>query len=296
MLAVATLIRFIFGYLGATLYFTTYFPAILVIAVFAGSYAAAVSILLTAFLVWWAFITPHYTFNPIGALELVNFGMFFFSSGLIVWLAHLYRLTQKKVASHERSRDILVKELEHRGRNTFAVVEAIVRQTLKDHPMQAEVIVGRVRAVSSTNDIINASQTHSVSLRRLLEKELEAHGHDRITLSGPEIELGADSARNVSLVFHELTTNAVKYGALKDPRGRINIDWRFDETAIVLIWDETDGPPVIAPTHLGFGSRLLQHSMRALGGTIEPLFKPEGLSCRIVFHPDLEKAPAGIAS
>jgi two-component sensor histidine kinase len=284
MLAVATLLRIGFGKLGATLYFATFFPAILIVALLAGPYAGAFSIVGTVVIVWWAFIAPVYTFERFGIHDVANIGMFVFASGLIVWLAYWYREAVHALDRRDAAQSLLLKELAHRGRNTFAIVESIVRNTLPHSPADADTIIGRVRAVSTTNDLVNESVHHKVALSKLLAMEFTPYGLHRMAVRGVEVELSANTARNVALVVHELTTNAVKYGALKVPDGRLAIDWKRTGNTIELIWEERDGPAVVSPIAQGFGTKLLTRCMQSLGGSIEPQFRREGLICRIVFE------------
>ena len=114
----------------------------------------------------------------------------------------------------------MVRELDHRGKNTFAVVESIVMQTLAHDPDTAKVITGRIRAVSSTNDIISHAANLQPDLHTLIRAKFKPFGEFRASLKGGDIKLPADAARNLSLVFHELVTNAIKHGALSRPEGR----------------------------------------------------------------------------
>jgi two-component sensor histidine kinase len=284
MLAIATLMRIGFGKLGATLYFATFFPAILIVALLAGPYAGVFSIVGTVLIVWWAFIAPVYSFARFGIHDVANIGMFVFASGLVVWLAYWYREAVQALDRRDEAQGLLLKELAHRGRNTFAIVESIVRNTLPHSPADADTIIGRVRAVSTTNDLVNESAQHTVALSRLLAMEFTPYGLHRMAVRGAEVELPANTARNVALVVHELTTNAVKYGALKVPNGRLAVDWKRTGNAIEMTWQEIDGPPVVAPVAQGFGTKLLTRCMQSLGGSIEPEFRPEGLICRIAFE------------
>lgn len=283
MLAVATILRIGFGKLGATLYFATFFPAILLVALLAGPYAGAFSIFGTLIIVWWAFVAPAYSFSAINLNDVANFGMFTVASGLIVWLAHCYREAVRVLDESDAAQNLLLRELAHRGRNTFAIVESIVRNTLPHSSAEADTIIGRVRAVSSTNDLVNEAPQHKVALAAVLAMEGRPYGLHRIVIRGEDLELSADTARHFALVVHELITNAAKYGALKVPEGRLAIEWKRFGDAIDMAWEETGGPPVVEPSGMGFGTKLLSRCMQVLGGTFEPRFRPEGFACRITF-------------
>ena len=201
----------------------------------------------------------------------------------MVWLASSFRQVVQDLAANEKKRELMVNELEHRGKNTFAVVEAIVRQSLQTQPESANEIVGRIRSVSSTNDFINNSITQSATLEVILRNELDPYGADRLRLSGPAIELRADSARNIALVVHEMVTNAVKYGALSVPGGVISVNTQSDGDRVTFVWQERGGPAAVAPDAYGFGSRLIVRTVKAMSGRVEPTFTDKGFSLQISF-------------
>lgn len=283
-IGLATIAREIFGWLDVSLPFATYFPAILFTALLAGPHAAGAAIIAVVFIVWWLFIPPRYQFGPLQPSEIANFALFLLSSTLVIWLAHGYRQVVSRLGANQRQRDLMMRELEHRGRNTFAVIEAIVRNTLGNDAANAENIVGRIRAVSSTNDIINQSAEHRASLRSILLNEFRAYGEARLECSGPDIDLSADIARNIALVIHELVTNAVKYGALSNSAGRVSVDWASDGKTVTMHWRERGGPEIAPPAAYGFGSRLVVRTLKTLSGDITPAFDREGLSCEITFQ------------
>lgn len=280
---VAGLLQLVFHQLGATLLFVTFFPAVLIAALFAGPTAGAIAILGSVLVAWWAFIPPYYSLELPTITERTNVVLFIVSSALIVWLAKSYREVVADLRSRERERDLAMKELEHRGKNTFAVVEAIVRRTLDDAPERAEVIAGRIRAVSATNDLINRSSAHRVSLDSILQLEFEPYGKGRLVAKGEPVELEANTARNMALVIHELVTNAAKYGALSLPDGRALVDWKNNAGRVTLNWTERGGPAVTPPARFGFGSRLVTRTLKSLAGEIDANFEPAGLQCRLTF-------------
>ncbi len=282
--AIATAVRFAVVWLGADFLYATYFPAVLIVAVLAGAAAATLAIALTAILVWWAFLPPHFEFAPITFPQTMNLGVFVLSALCVVYVAQKYRAAIKRLRDTERQRQLEMRELEHRGKNTFAVVESIVRKTLEDQPERADLIAGRIHAISSTNDIINRSEGHVATLDSILTNEFAAYDLARLDWAGPQIELPADTARAMALVIHELITNAAKYGALSAPAGRVTVRWTAEGRNVALDWSEAGGPPVRAPADYGFGSRLVVRTLQALSGGIEPQFDPAGLKCRISFR------------
>jgi two-component sensor histidine kinase len=279
----ATILRVAFGWIGVNLPFATYFPAVLVAALLAGIPAGLLAIVGSIVVAWWAFIPPFYEFSPLTPTDVANFSLFIVSSGCIVALAQLYRDVLHRLHERDRERELLMQELEHRGRNTYAVVEAIVRNTLVNDPANADAIAGRVRAVSSANDLVNQSNTKAVQLRALLSLEFAPNAETRLRLSGPDIALSADVARKLGLVFHELVTNAMKHGALSRPDGKVLVQWRGDSSTVHLVWKEEDGPPVLPPQRRGFGTVIVTESLKSLAGDIAFNFDSAGLRCDISF-------------
>jgi two-component sensor histidine kinase len=284
-LAVATLLREAFGLFGADLKFAVYFPAVLLVALLAGPAAATVAIIGSMLTVWWAFLPPPFRgFGPLDTAQIANMAVFVLSSSFIAGLAQSYRQLHLRLAARERDRELIMQELEHRSRNTYAIIEAIVKKTMEDDPARAETITGRIRAVKFANDLINKSDTHTVLLKSMLFFEFAPYGESRADIGGKDIELQADTARPLALVFHEMVTNAAKYGSLSRPGGKVSLSWQQVGETVRLQWKEEGGPPVSKPLRNGFGSRLVTQSLKVVAGEIRPTFAPEGLRCEITFR------------
>lgn len=285
MIVLAAGLRGLFSLLGATLLFASFYPAILFIALFAGPWAGAFGMVLAILIAWLAFVPPAFEFTHLGVVEYANFALFLLSGGLVIWLAHLYR---QQIASYQKllmERELVLKEMHHRVRNSFAVVQSIVRATLTDQPERAGDIIGRVSAVSRTNDLIDQADMHQVSLRTLIESELEPHQTGgRTHLVGSDLLLSSDVARNVCLVLHEMTTNAVKHGSLKEPNGRVDVSWVSSGDRCKLTWQERDGAIITDPEKRGLGTRMMTRSLDAIEGSIVHEFAPTGICSRISFR------------
>ena len=282
-IVLAAVLRLAFGFFGVNLLFATYYPAILIVAMLAGVPAGIFSILATIVVVWWAFVPPYFVFTAPSAGEIANDALFAVSSGSIVVLAQMYRTALQRLRQKDDERDLLLKELEHRGRNTYAVVESIVRNTLVNDRASADAIAGRVCAVSSANDLVNQSDTKTVRLKALLASEFAPNAEARLRTSGPNIELSADAARKLGLVCHELTTNAMKHGALARPEGRVIASWQAAGDKVHLSWREENGPAVSPPQREGFGTTIVTQSLKSLDGDISFAFNPDGLCCDMTF-------------
>ena len=182
----------------------------------------------------------------------------------------------------DRRQRLMIDELNHRVKNTLATVQSIAMQTARSNSEPdrfAESFQARLLALSHTHDLLTRSHWEGAELHDVLAHETEAHGAHRVLLNGPVVELRPAAALALGMIFHELATNAAKYGALSSPGGRVTVDWtRLDDDALRIVWTEMGGPPTAPPERKGFGSRLIERSVRHdLGGRIEADFRPEGL-------------------
>jgi two-component sensor histidine kinase len=283
-LAVAWLLRIVIFELGINALFPTFYPAVLLTALVAGTPAGIATILGAILIAWWAFIPPIYAFSPLSGEQIGNLVLFAASSGCLVVMSHLYRDVMIRLRRRDRERELLIQEMQHRGRNTYAVVESIVRTTLVNDRASADAIAGRVRAVSSANDLVNQSDEKMVPLPALLSLEFAPNPETRLRTSGPPVEVSSDAARKLGLVFHELVTNAMKHGALANPDGRVVVDWRAEGRTVHLIWREQNGPMVSPPQRTGFGTMIVTESLKSLSGGTTFTFDPGGLRCEMSFN------------
>lgn len=199
-------------------------------------------------------------------------------------------ITERKRA--ETQRRLLTKELDHRVKNNLAIVQALVQQTLRgtDNLSDArEDIVARLGALANAHDILTRNAWLEGDLRTAVEATvLTQTSADRVSLDGPEVSLSPNQVMAISLGAHELTTNAVKYGALSNQTGRVSISWTVSEIddgkRLEIIWVERGGPAVSHPSKRGFGSRLLDRMSASEGGTVSRQFEAEGLTCTLTFR------------
>jgi two-component sensor histidine kinase len=191
----------------------------------------------------------------------------------------------------EEQQKLLVNELNHRVKNTLASVQALAHMT-KRHATSLDdfyaAFSDRLRALSNTHNLLTSGLWESASLHDLISSELQPYaGNDgaRVRISGAPVRLKPYHAINLGMVFHELATNAVKYGALSARAGRTAVSWNVERQdggrELTVQWQEADGPPVQEPDRKGFGSRLIEETVQALGGTVEIRFLPGGLACSI---------------
>lgn len=192
----------------------------------------------------------------------------------------------------ERHRDLLIGELNHRVKNTLAVVQSIAAQTLRgggDPKAAMKAFEQRLAALARAHDILVDHAWDAAPFGDLLDRTLAPFrtvGGGRFRLHGPEVRLDPRVAVAVALVFHELSTNAVKYGALSNEAGTVDVRWHVarDESGPVmkLVWREVGGPPVTAPTSRGFGSRLVERALAGeLRGAARLDFHTDGVVCEL---------------
>lgn len=192
----------------------------------------------------------------------------------------------------EQRQSLLVRELHHRVKNTLATVQALVGATGRStgsFDAFYRSFSKRIASLAKTHNLLTEDYWQTAPLREIALSELKpfAEGRQpRFMLIGPPVELSADLAVPVGMALHELTTNAICYGALSVPGGHVEVRWSVDEAEGVrklhLEWRERGGPPVIAPQHQGFGTTLLQRILpMQCKAEVEVQYDPEGLRLRM---------------
>lgn len=185
----------------------------------------------------------------------------------------------------ERQLKLLNSELGHRLKNALTVTQAISLQTMRraNDLVEARKMVGeRLAALGYATDVLTSSSWEAADLETLARATLTPHGLDRFTIKGPPTDLGSRQAVVFALALHELATNAVKYGALSNDRGVVELVWEinFELTGahLVVRWTEMGGPLVQPPIKKGFGSSLIEHTLKSeFRGTAVIDFRPDGL-------------------
>jgi PAS domain S-box-containing protein len=190
----------------------------------------------------------------------------------------------------ELHQQLLINELNHRVKNTLATVQSIAHQTLRDGVMTRDarqLFTSRLLALSAAHNVLTRENWERAELHEIAEEAVRAHqdpARARIACEGPQVRLSPKQALAISMALHELSTNAVKYGALSGPTGRVDVTWALNgrRDQVTMIWAESGGPPVQAPTRKGFGSRLLQQGLAIeLGAPADVTYAADGLVCTI---------------
>jgi two-component sensor histidine kinase len=190
----------------------------------------------------------------------------------------LVDITDRKLAEDRLA--IVARELQHRVKNSLTIVQAIAAQSFRDVDDQPAMhaFSGRVQALAAVTDAILQGGATEAPLTAVIARIVDPYrtgSSDPFTLSGPEVALPSRLATSVSMALHELCTNAVKYGALSVPEGRVALSWAVDDGVLAIDWREDGGPPVKAPTHAGFGTRLLRSLVGR--GEVATTFDPQGV-------------------
>ncbi len=193
-------------------------------------------------------------------------------------------ITERKRA--EERQFLLAREVDHRAKNTLAVVLSVLRLT-RAPTIEAFItaVEGRVHAMAATHNLLSSTRWEGADLRKIVEEEMapyHATHRQRVITDGPAVVLLPATAQAMALALHELATNAAKYGALSTDAGILNARWRVRDDALVLDWIESGGPATAEPARLGFGLTIVRSSIEAqFRGGVSYDWRPEGLHCRL---------------
>ena len=281
-LVLATVARWGLAQIRPDVFFTPYFPAVFFATAFGG------------------FRVGIATGIAGGALGVgVNFGdsvadtarlalllIFWAVCCLTIWGVEHYRTIvaqqreiSKRLIREEEYRKLVVDELQHRLKNKTSTIHAVLHLVLQDQPQAWNSIDHRIRALSATDDLIARVDGSGCDIRDLLRSELGPYGHVRFNLNGDPLFLPAKLAVSLALIFHELATNAGKYGAFSSARGLLQVSWTVSDDRLDVTWDETEGPAVDNVGPAGFGSKLLESALRAFDGKTDIRFLKTGVHC-----------------
>lgn len=185
---------------------------------------------------------------------------------------------------------VLIGELHHRVKNMLAIASAIVSQSLRgatSTDAAAKTIASRLSALGVSHDLLIKESWTGSGCRTLIENAIlafQTEGLKQFTIAGSNVAVSSGPAVALSMVVHELSTNALKYGALSVPNGRVSITWAvdLDTQRFRLEWRESGGPPVVEPTTKSFGSRFIEQALPGqLQGEARLVFEPTGLICDV---------------
>jgi PAS domain S-box-containing protein len=200
---------------------------------------------------------------------------------------------RKRAENHQR---LLVAELDHRVKNVLATVSAVASRTRDANVSGADFVAalaGRIQSMAATHELLSHRQWTGVSVGELVRRELAPYvTRNNTDISGPELTLSPEAGQAVSMVLHELTTNAAKHGALSDHDGRVSVHWQTKsngnaDATIGIEWQEIGCPAVRAPDTTGYGMEVIRDLIPyELGGTVDLAFTADGLRCRLEIPAD----------
>ncbi|WEK04585.1 MAG: PAS domain-containing protein [Candidatus Devosia phytovorans] len=193
-------------------------------------------------------------------------------------------ITERREA--EAYRELMNREMSHRIKNILATVQSIVRQSLRTETPASgmqDIVAQRIEALGGAHDVLTGKDWDVAGLRQTVERAVSPFNSDRrIHHFGPDLEISHRASSALTMALHELATNAVKYGALSGETGRVRIEWSIDGDRFELIWLETGGPSVTAPTRTGFGSRMIERALSAsVSGHAKVDYLPEGIRFKL---------------
>lgn len=193
------------------------------------------------------------------------------------------RAIREERLAAERQR-LLMNELDHRVRNTLATIQAVAQQSLQH--VQPEIVtrlVGRINALAAAHDLLTDTTWHCADLKQIVEAAIAPFESARFELTGPPLMIDPKAAVSISIALHELVVNAVRFGSLAEPQGRVCVTWNVDvQDCLVLQWREKDGPIIEAADTRGFGLRFIERQLpMEFDGTTTFEFSSSGFQCRM---------------
>lgn len=281
-LVLSTIARWGIAHIRPDVFFALYLPAVFLAAAIGGA-RIGIATAVASGVLGVAVNFGSATADPARFALLL---IFWAVCGFVIWGVEHYRTIvaqQREDASRlikeEEYRKLLIEELQHRLKNKTSTIHAVLHQVLQDQPQVWGAIDSRLRALSATDDLIARLDGNGCDIKDMLRSELGPYGHVRFNLNGDSLFLPAKLAVSLALIFHELATNAGKYGAFSSARGLLQVSWSVSEDRLNLTWDETEGPMVEKVGPSGFGTKLLQSALRAFDGKTEIRYLKSGVHC-----------------
>jgi two-component sensor histidine kinase len=281
-LAMSTAARWGLSLIRPDVYFTPYFPAVFFATAF-GGYQIGIA---TAILGGLSGVILNFGDAPTDLARLTLLAIYVIVCGLTIWGVEHYRSVAakqreiaKRLIREEAYRKLIVDELQHRLKNKLSTIHAVLHQVLQDHPQIWAGIDRRMRALSATDDLIAKLDGRGCDIKDLLLSELGPYGHVRFTLNGDRLFLPGQLAVSLALIFHELATNAGKYGAFSSARGLLQVSWSVTDNRLNISWDETEGPAVGPIGEEGFGGKLLKSALKPFDGKADIAYLKTGVHC-----------------
>ncbi len=281
-LAVATVARWGLAQIRPDVFFTPYIPAVFFATAFGGFRIGIATALAGGALG----VAVNFSAVAVDTARFALLLIFWAVCGITVWGVEHYRTMvaqqrqiAKRLIQEEEYRKLVVDELQHRLKNKTSTIHAVLHQVLQEQPQIWDSIDHRIRSLSATDDLIARVDVSGCDIKDLLRSELGPYGHVRFNLNGEPLFLPAKLAVSLALMFHELATNAGKYGAFSAASGLLQVSWSVSDDRLNIAWDETEGPTVENVGKPGFGTKLLKSALRPFDGKTEISFLKTGVHC-----------------
>ncbi len=275
--------------IGADLPFVTFFPVLLLAAIWGGTLAGTICLCLS-WAAYYAFFEPrtdpgHVVWSLLAFIG--SGGLLVFVGSALAFSIHELRNSQRRMQAAEADLRALVTELAHRSRNGLTVIMAIIGQSARTAGSAkelAEIVNARLGAMADAQDEVVRGGGDSAALRNLLERTLSPFDLGRFSFEpSPAVHVGRETSAALALLTHKLATNAVKYGASSSPDGSVQVAWQVASETVQLLWRECGGPSPSEPTNAGFGTRLIDSALAQHGGRAQRRFEADGVICEIDF-------------
>ena len=281
-LALATAARWGLAQIRPDVFFTPYIPAVFFATAFGGFRIGIATALAGGALG----VAVNFSAVAVDTARFALLLIFWAVCGITVWGVEHYRTMvaqqrqiAKRLIQEEEYRKLVVDELQHRLKNKTSTIHAVLHQVLQEQPQIWDSIDHRIRSLSATDDLIARVDVSGCDIKDLLRSELGPYGHVRFNLNGEPLFLPAKLAVSLALMFHELATNAGKYGAFSAASGLLQVSWSVSDDRLNIAWDETEGPTVENVGKPGFGTKLLKSALRPFDGKTEISFLKTGVHC-----------------
>ena len=290
--AAATGIRTGLGILGPeSSAFAPYYSATLIAVLVGGVSAGSMAAALGGCVGYLLFLPAEWKNDGHIPQQFISVVQYIIFSSFIIWAAHSHRRLVQRLRAEETTRQLLNRELVHRIKNLLASVQAIVSQSLKEQDrLVLRVVNARIAALGATHDLLLKSDWQGACMREIATQEFSPFGLTKFEIDGENVQCPAEVAILLALIFHELTTNAVKYGALSRQEGRVSVSWQKVKNHLKVKWSERGGPPPVSDAGKGFGMKLLQSGLKRFRGRAEVGLEPTGLVCDLYLElPDSQQ-------
>jgi two-component sensor histidine kinase len=282
---VPTLLRWAVDRGSSGVPFVTYYPAVVLAALFLGWRWAMLVTLACGAIANRVFAPEPLEFWTSGR-EAALVGLFLLSCAALIWAGETARRLARALEAAKAREETLNRELLHRVKNMLTTVNAMAVLTARHSGADdfAPALTGRMQALERATELLGVDEAAPCAVETLVDTALAPfRAGDNFLVEGPPCELPRDACVPLSLALHELCTNAAKYGALSAPEGRVSVTWSLDDGGVLaLAWRERGGPPVAEPTRAGMGTQLLRRQ-RGLDRVVLD-YRPTGVECAIAIE------------